>query len=80
MAHQQMSEFVPVNMAVMTVSDTRTEETDTSGRLLMDSLIAAGHRLVDKVVVKDDIYQIREVLSRWIASGALSQPLVYRRC
>jgi molybdenum cofactor biosynthesis protein B len=59
--------FIPVNIAVMTVSDTRTEATDKSGKLLGDSLLAAGHTLAEKVIVPDDIYQIRAVVSRWIA-------------
>ena len=61
-------EFIPVSIAVMTVSDSRTEENDTSGRVLVDRLTAAGHRLAEKSIVPDDIYRIREVLSRWIAS------------
>ena len=70
MAHKQVSAFIPLNVAVLTVSDTRTEENDTSGHLLVDSITAAGHKLADKAIVKDDIYKIREVLSRWIASDA----------
>ena len=61
-------EFIPVNIAVMTVSDSRTEADDTSGRVLVDRLTAAGHALIEKCIVPDDIYRIREVLSRWIAS------------
>ncbi|HWJ07582.1 MAG TPA: molybdenum cofactor biosynthesis protein B [Steroidobacteraceae bacterium] len=60
-------EFVPVGIAVLTVSDSRNEQTDKSGKLLVDRLTAAGHRLADKVIVPDDIYQIRAVVSRWIA-------------
>ena len=60
-------EFVPVGIAVLTVSDSRNEQTDKSGKLLVDRLAAAGHRLADKVIVPDDIYQIRAVVSRWIA-------------
>ncbi|MEO0538053.1 MAG: molybdenum cofactor biosynthesis protein B [Cyanobacteria bacterium P01_A01_bin.123] len=59
--------FVPVNIAVMTVSDSRTEETDKSGKLLCDRLLEAGHKLAEKTIVPDDIYQIRAVVSRWIA-------------
>ncbi|OED46534.1 molybdenum cofactor biosynthesis protein B [Endozoicomonas sp. (ex Bugula neritina AB1)] len=70
MAHKHVKEFTPLNIAVLTVSDTRTEENDTSGHLLVDSLKTAGHKLADKAIVKDDIYKIREVLSRWIASDA----------
>ncbi|MEL6384492.1 MAG: molybdenum cofactor biosynthesis protein B, partial [Cyanobacteria bacterium J06626_18] len=59
--------FISVNIAVMTVSDTRTEETDKSGKLLCDRLLEAGHTLAEKAIVPDDIYQIRAVVSRWIA-------------
>lgn len=70
MAHHHVNGFVPVNIAVLTVSDTRTEESDSSGHLLIEKLQAAGHRLVDKAIVKDDIYKIREVVSRWIAADS----------
>jgi len=62
-------EFVPVNICIMTVSDSRTEETDTSGKALVDRLTADGHRLVEKSIVKDDVYKIREILSKWIAAA-----------
>ena len=76
MSHKQIADFVSLNVAVLTVSDTRTEETDTSGHLLVDSLQSAEHQLVDKVIVKDDIYKIREVVSRWIASDTVQAVLV----
>lgn len=60
-------EFVPVNIAVLTVSDTRTEATDTSGDALVELLQADGHQLADRTMVKDDIYAIRAITSRWIA-------------
>ena len=63
--------FVPVNIAVMTVSDTRTEETDKSGKFLCDRLLEAGHTLVEKTIVPDNIYKIRAVISRWIADEAV---------
>jgi molybdopterin adenylyltransferase len=59
--------FIPVNIAVLTVSDSRTEENDTSGKVLVERAEAAGHRIVDKRIVADDIYQIRAALSTWIA-------------
>lgn len=59
----------PVGVAVLTVSDTRTEENDTSGHYLRDAAVAAGHRLADKRIVKDDIYAIRAVVSAWIADA-----------
>ena len=61
------AEFLPLNIAVMTVSDSRTEETDVSGKKLVDRLTATGHRLAEKAIVPDDRYSIRAVLSRWIA-------------
>jgi molybdenum cofactor biosynthesis protein B len=60
-------EFRPVSIAVLTVSDSRNEQTDKSGQLLVVRLTAAGHRLAEKRIVPDDIYQIRAVVSRWIA-------------
>ncbi len=61
--------FVSLNVAVMTVSDTRDEASDSSGAYLVEALTEAGHQLADKAIVKDDIYQIRAVLSRWIADA-----------
>ena len=64
-------EFIPLNIAVLTVSDTRTEADDKSGKVLVSRLEAAGHRLAEKAIVADDIYQIRAVVSRWIADPAV---------
>ncbi|BBA34562.1 molybdenum cofactor biosynthesis protein B [Methylocaldum marinum] len=63
--------FVPLNIAILTVSDTRTEDTDASGRSLVERLSGAGHRLADKRIVPDDIYRIRAVVSEWIASESI---------
>ena len=57
--------------AVLTVSDTRTLENDTSGALLAQMLTADGHRLVARELTKDDRFQIRAVVSRWIADPAV---------
>ena len=65
-----------LNVAVLTVSDTRTPETDTSGQFLEESLLASGHRLADRAIVIDDIYQIRARLSLWIADTAVHAVLV----
>jgi molybdopterin adenylyltransferase len=65
-------ELIPVNIAVMTVSDSRTEENDTSGNLLVERLTGAGHRLAEKCIVADDIYKLREVISRWIAADDIN--------
>lgn len=59
-------EFKPLNICVLTVSDTRSFETDTSGQKLQDLLTIAGHKLHDRKLVIDDIYQIRAVVSNWI--------------
>jgi len=68
--------FVALSIAVLTVSDTRDEDTDTSGQLLVEKLTAAGHQLHGKKIVKDDIYQIRAVLSAWIADDAVQAVIV----
>jgi len=73
MAHDDNTnrEFIPLNIAVLTVSDSRTEETDTSGRILIDRLEGAGHRLAEKTIEPDDIYRIRATVSRWVADPAV---------
>jgi len=58
--------FLPLPIAVLTVSDTRTQADDKSGELLASRLQEAGHRLADRQIVPDDIYRVREVVSRWI--------------
>lgn len=63
--------IVPVRIAVLTISDTRDEESDTSGHLLAERVSGAGHELVDKVIVKDDVDQIRLQVKAWVASGAV---------
>lgn len=65
-------ELIPVNIAIMTVSDSRTEETDTSGAALVSRLLDAGHTLGEKIIVADDVYKIREVMSRWIADPEIN--------
>ncbi len=62
------TEFTPLSIAVLTCSDTRTEETDTSGQFLVNALTVAGHNLVDRNLIPDDIYIMRAVVSQWIAS------------
>ncbi len=76
MGHLSNQNFIPLNVAVLTVSDTRTEENDTSGQLLASRAKEAGHHLVEHVIVKDDIYQLRAVVSRWIASNDVQAVLV----
>lgn len=64
-----------LGVAVLTVSDTRDTSNDTSGDYLCEALQAAGHRLVDRAIVKDDIYQIRARLSAWIADDSVQAVL-----
>ena len=58
--------FHPLGMAVLTISDTRSLATDTSGALLADRLVAAGHALHDRAIVTDDIAAIRAQLEAWL--------------
>lgn len=60
-------EFTPLNVAVLTVSDTRTLDTDTSGQYLVDELTNAGHVMSAREIVIDDVYLIRAQVSAWIA-------------
>lgn len=62
-------ELKELRVAVLTVSDTRDETTDKSGALLVERLRKAGHMLAEKAIVRDDIYAIRAVVSRWIADS-----------
>lgn len=61
--------FVPVNIAVMTVSDSRTLENDTSGDTLVGRIEAAGHTLADRAIVKDDVALLVAQLTAWIDDG-----------
>ena len=61
--------FTPVRVAILTVSDTRDETSDTSGQLLVDRVKTAGHELAGRAVVRDDIETIRRTVRDWIASG-----------
>ena len=56
-----------LKVAVLTVSDTRTQETDTSGAFLEEALRDAGHEIADRQIVIDDVYQLRAIVSQWIA-------------
>ena len=67
--------FKSLAIAVLTISDTRTEAEDVSGKLLVNKLTEAGHQCAEKAIVRDDKYEIREVISRWIADGAINAVL-----
>ena len=64
-------EFVPLSIAILTVSDTRTLATDSSGALLVERLKKAGHKLGDHQINRDDIYRIRATVSAWIADPGI---------
>jgi molybdenum cofactor biosynthesis protein B len=67
----QDREFIPLNIAVLTISDSREETNDKSGSSLVKFLTEAGHRLAEKSIVPDDKYRIREVISRWIVDESV---------
>ncbi len=64
-------EFQPLAIAVLTVSDTRTLESDKSGALLIGRLEDAGHELGDRALEPDDIYRVRATVSAWIADPGI---------
>lgn len=63
--------FHPLNIAVLTISDTRDEATDTSGAFLADRLVAAGHALAGRAIVKDEVESIRARVSAWVDDPAI---------
>lgn len=68
--------FVPLNIAVLTVSDTRTFDNDTSGELLASRSVQVGHRLVARALLKDDLYKIRAQVATWIADDDVQVVLI----
>jgi molybdenum cofactor biosynthesis protein B len=76
MGHKADAPFVALNIAVLTVSDTRNLDTDTSGQLLVDRLSEAGHTLAARVLLKDDLYKIRAQVATWIAEEEVQVVLV----
>jgi len=60
-------QFIPVNIALLTISDTRTSDNDTSGKVLRERIEEAGHQTAAQHIVVDDIYKIRAIVSQWIA-------------
>lgn len=69
-------ESTALNIKVITVSDTRTEETDKSGTVLVDKLSSAGHNLLDKTIIPDDVYQLRAAVSVCIADPTVQVVLM----
>ena len=70
------ADLIPLNLCVLTVSDTRTLAEDSSGDYLVQSLTDAGHRLAERALLKDDRYQLQAVVSRWIADEGVDGVLV----
>lgn len=70
------SEFIPVHIAILTVSDSRGEAEGTSGQYLQEAALEAGHRVVDRAIVKDDKYLIRARVSTWIADETVQAVLI----
>lgn len=65
-------EFIPINIAILTISDSRQFDNDTSGKVLEDKAKADGHQVIDRQIVADDIYRIRAIVSAWIADPAVN--------
>lgn len=74
--NKPMADFLPLNVAVVTVSDTRTEANDTSGQFLQEAATSAGHRLVAKAICKDDVYKLRALVAGLIADDNVHVILV----
>src|SRR5687768_9330473 len=72
----QPSDFVTLALCVLTVSDTRTAENDTSGDYLARAATDAGHRIVERALLPDDRYRLRAQVSQWIADPAVDGILV----
>ena len=67
----QDADFTPLNIAILTLSDSRTFETDTSGQLLADFAQSAGHQLAARELCKDDVYKCRAIVSAWVANAGI---------
>lgn len=62
-------DFIPLHLCVLTVSDTRTSDDDKSGDYLVAALQQEGHHLAERAILRDDRYQLRALVSRWIADA-----------
>lgn len=76
MAHTLPTEKTLLNIAVLTVSDTRDYDSDSSGQYLVDALTAEGHRLAERALLKDNVYDIRAQVSNWIARADVHVVLI----
>lgn len=73
---QVSAEFIPTRIAILTVSERRGEEDDTSGHWLSEAAHEAGHQIVDKAIVKENRYAIRAQVSQWIANDGVQVVLI----
>jgi len=71
-----LENFIPLQLTVLTVSDTRTRANDSSGDYLERALCTAGHRLAARELVRDDIYRMRAIVAQWIADDGVDGVLV----
>jgi|TARA_B110000914_G_scaffold160295_1_gene141056 molybdenum cofactor biosynthesis protein B len=67
-----MEDKITLNIAVLTISDTRTQETDKSGNLLVKLIQDTGHQVVEHLITKDNIYSIRRIISKWIDTKSIN--------
>jgi molybdenum cofactor biosynthesis protein B len=71
MSKKTKGPFIPLNVAVLTVSDTRTRENDTSGDLIQERLTGAGHKVAARVILPDDVEKLRGQLRAWMADKSV---------
>lgn len=67
MSSERTDELTPLNIAILTISDTRGPAEDTSGQFLEDSIVEAGHQLISRRILPDDVYLVRAAMSSWVA-------------
>lgn len=73
---QKNSAFIPLKIAVLTVSDSRTIANDSSGDYLVSAVTEAGHQLADRALLADNLYQVRSRVSQWIADETIQIVLI----
>jgi molybdenum cofactor biosynthesis protein B len=71
MSKKPKGPFIPLNIAVLTVSDTRTRENDTSGDVIQERLTGAGHKVAARVILPDDVEKLRAQLRAWVADKSV---------
>jgi len=71
MSKKPKGPFIPLNIAVLTVSDTRTRENDTSGDVIQERLTTAGHKVAARAILRDDVEKLREQLRAWVADKSV---------